>query len=178
MKTLSILLLGAVMLSGCAKPLPLSGAPTNITPTDTENAKGLDVYANLRTNNPDLPKFQGQSSIVVRAYDASDKEKSNVEINARCTLNAENLYTAELSTPAELIVPNYGVKSPVIRANCTHNALSGQGSAAVHSTRDQQIRDASNQGGLLGALIGSVVIAARSREDDDYLYRDLNVNLK
>ncbi len=172
------ILFGVFVLSGCGKTLPISGLPIKVTPTDIAGGKGLDVYAHLRAENPDIPKLKGQSVLVVRAYDGSDPQKFNVEVVAQCSVSAEELYTAEVTTPAELIVPNYGEYSPIVSARCTHKGLSGQKSIDVYNVTSKRIGDSNPGVGLLGAIFTSVVLAARSTKDDVFEYRPLEVTMK
>jgi len=175
---LIVLAAAALFLTGCvAPPIPITSPSVTVTPTDIDNAVGLDVYAKQRESNADLPKFRGTTSIEVRAYEAVPDRQRKEVAGVSCQIDGAGQYFAEIITPQVVNVPNYGVHSAVVRASCKTDTLIGHGNAEAYNVRTAQIQQASASAGILGLLAGAAFAAATSDEEDPYLYRPLLVNL-
>ncbi len=177
-KTLPIIAL-AFAVSGCASSIDMPASVVSVTPTDAEQANGLDVYAASRANNPGLPPYRGVSQIEVRTFFDSDQSGDRKEIDgATCTIDGGGLYTAEISPPRIISVPNYGSASPLVGAQCTKGDLKGSGSTKVYNEYQRNLANTAASAGLLGLAIGAAVGAATADDNDPFAYDQLVVELK
>ena len=89
------------------------------------------------------------------------------------------MYTAAFTTPANLIVPDYGPNSPAIFVRCTHEDQSGSATINAFNATTQQRMSNAAAGGLLGVIIVGAVTAAKvDNEKDEFKYPALTVQLK
>ena len=178
-RIIGALIITSVLGACSAKPLPMSASPINVTPVNKAAAIGADVYGTQRAENPNLPKFKGVSTVVLRTYYDGEELGDRKEIGgAKCSITASNLYTAEATSPATLVVPNYGGRSPLVSGKCTSGTMMGEGTAEIYNLRTEEIRSASSGAGLIGFVVGAAIAHATADENDPYLYRDLAVDIK
>lgn len=166
-----------ILLAACSQA-EITSPPIVVTPTNAANAAGLDVYAGPRRRGNPVPSFRGQETLPIRtsgvASDGARKELSGVP----CTLDS-GVYTAAFTTPANLIVPDYGPNSPAIFVRCTHEDQSGSATINAFNATTQQRMSNAAAGGLLGVIIVGAVTAAKvDNEKDEFKYPALTVQLK
>lgn len=167
----------AVSLLGCTQA-EITQPPITVTPKDQANASGLDVYARQRSRGNPVPAFRGQNTVQVRTWGATEGSSRAELSGVQCNLDS-GVYTASFTTPANIIVPDYGPNSPALFVRCTAGATSGSVTASVVNMTAQQ-RNASAAGtGLLGAIIiGAVNEANRDNLNDDFGYNVIVVQLR
>ncbi|MFQ6553592.1 hypothetical protein AAD018_014740 [Aestuariibius insulae] len=175
---LSYLAAAAVLvLAGC-EGAEITQPPITVTPKNPSAAVGLDVYGRARAQGSPVPRFRGQESVQVRTR-AQLEDGSNGELTGvPCTLDS-GVYTASFTTPANIIVPDYGPDSPALFVRCVHGEKSNSVTMQpVNLTA--QARSASAAGaGLVGAIvIGAVNEARRNNETDDFGYNPITVRLR
>jgi len=166
---------GAIL--GCAQA-EITRPPVSIVPNVQQNAVGIDVYARQRAAGNPVPEFRGQSTVQVRTSGQTDGGSFGELSGVECRVDS-GIYKATVTTPANLIVPNYGPNSPALFVRCTTQSKSGSVTVnAVNLTAQQ--RNASAAGtGLLGAIIiGAVNEANRDNLNDDFGYNPINVPLR
>ncbi len=165
------------LLTACA-PAEITTPPVSITPKNKANAVGLDVYAGPRRRGNPVPSFRGQETLAVRSSgvgsDGQRKELSGVQ----CLLDA-GVYTATFTTPANVIVPDYGPNSPAIFVRCTHEDQSGSITVNAYNATTQQRMQGASAGGILGVIIvGAVTAANVDNEKDEFKYPPVSVILR
>lgn len=167
----------AATLLGCAQA-EITQPPITVTPNVARDAVGIDVYARPRAGGNPVPAFRGQNTVQIRTNgqlsDGGFGEISGVP----CILDS-GIYKATFTTPANLIVPDYGPNSPALFVRCTTDTTSGSVTASIVNMTAQQ-RNASAAGtGLLGAIIiGAVNEANRDNLNDDFGYNPVMVQLR
>lgn len=179
MKITKFLSLGALagLLLGCAQA-EITQPQITVTPNVAANAVGIDVYARQRSRGNPVPAFRGQNTVQIRTIgqlaDGGRGEISGVP----CLLDS-GVHKATFTTPANLIVPDYGPNSPALFVRCTTDTASGSVTSSVVNMTAQQ-RNASAAGtGLLGAIIiGAVNEANRDNLNDDFGYNPIMVQLR
>ena len=175
-KFLSLAVLAGALL-GCAQA-EITQPPIIVTPNVASNAVGLDVYARQRSRGNPVPAFRGQNTVQVRTFgplaDGGRGEISGVQ----CQLDS-GVYKAAFTTPANVVVPDYGPNSPALFVRCTTPSTSGSVTSSVVNMTAQQ-RNASAAGtGILGAIIiGAVNEANRDNLNDDFGYNPIFVQLR
>lgn len=96
-------------------------------------------------------------------------------VAADCTLSSD-LFTATFKAPANIQMPDYGIKSPVITVACT--AAQGAGSVTREPVNVAQ-NNASTTGAVLFGVIGAIVASESAKDQDgDHFYTSINVALK
>lgn len=168
--------LALALLTACTQA-EITQPPINITPSGP-GAVGLDVYASARNRGNPVPAFRGQNTVQVRTWGPSSDGGRTELTGVGCSLDS-GVYTARFSTPANIIVPDYGPNSPALFIRCTTDSASGSVTANVVNLTAQQ-RSASAVGtGLLGAIvIGAVNEANRDNLNDDFGYNPIIVQLR
>lgn len=176
-KKIAALTVLAATLLGCTQA-EITQPPISVTPNVARDAVGLDVYARARTAGNPVPAFRGQNTVQIRTNgELSDGGRGEIS-GVPCTLDS-GVYKATFTTPANLIVPDYGPNSPALFVRCTTETTSGSVTASVVNMTAQQ-RNASAAGtGLLGAIIiGAVNEANRDNLNDDFGYNQIIVQLR
>lgn len=167
-------------LSGCQTAKPIAMTVT-ATPTVPGTQHG-DVLARQRAEGQDIPALQGQEVVTLRTYEYSREADSLGATRAElegtaCVLESEG-YRAEVKTPAQVSVPDYGYASRPIRVNC-----SAPGFRTSHATLEPFSRtsanrmDSAQQSGLAGVLIVALVDAASDRKTHDFGYRPAEITM-
>ncbi|MDG1068608.1 MAG: hypothetical protein P8P40_09595 [Sulfitobacter sp.] len=174
---ITVTLLAGLFVSACTQA-EITTPPVQVVPKVAANAVGLDVYAGPRKRGNPVPAFRGQETLPVRTHgvasDGSRKELSGVA----CTLDA-GVYTASFTTPANVIVPDYGPNSPAIFVRCTHADQSGSTTVSAFNATTQQRMNGAAGGGILGIIIvGAVTAANVDNEKDEFKYPPIVVQLK
>ncbi len=71
-----------------------------------------------------------EADLGVRAFAVDAAGRRREVIGAHCDVSSE-LYSTRLTTPARLVVPNLGSRSPVLRFDCRADGLRGEAESAV-----------------------------------------------
>lgn len=172
-----ILAVLAGTLLGCTQA-EITQPPITVTPNIAGNAVGLDVYARQRSRGNPVPAFRGQNTVQIRTWGPLSEGGRGEISGVQCSLDS-GIYKAVFTTPANLIVPDYGPNSPALFVRCTTPDTSGSITSSVVNMTAQQ-RNASAAGtGLLGAIvIGAVNEANRDNLNDDFGYNPIIVQLR
>ncbi|MEP2921946.1 MAG: hypothetical protein ABJP06_14580 [Sulfitobacter sp.] len=167
----------AAILSACA-PAEITTPPVSITPKNKADAVGLDVYAGPRRRGNPVPSFRGQETLAVRSVGIG-KDGQRTELSGvQCLLDA-GVYSASFTTPANVIVPDYGPNSPAIFVRCTHEDQSGSTTVTAFNATTQQRMQNAAAGGVLGVIIVGAVTAAKvDNEKDEFKYPAVSVTLR
>ena len=178
MKVNKILMLAVLSSSllGCTQA-EITQPPITVTPNVARDAVGIDVYARPRSAGNPVPAFRGQNTVQIRTFGQSENGRGEMS-GVACLLDS-GVYKATFTTPANLIVPNYGPNSPALFVRCTTDTQSGSVTSSVVNMTAQQ-RNASAAGtGLLGAIIiGAVNEANRDNLNDEFGYNPIVVQLR
>lgn len=174
---ITLAIVAGLLVTACSQA-EITTPPVQIIPKNAANAVGLDVYAGPRQRGNPVPAFRGQETLPIRTSgigsDGSRKELSGVA----CTLDA-GVYTANFTTPANVIVPDYGPNSPAIFVRCTHEDQSGSSTVSAFNATTQQRMNGATGGGILGVIIVGAVTAANVDNDkDEFKYPPIVVQLK
>lgn len=167
----------AMALLGCAQA-EITQPPISVTPNVARDAVGIDVYARPRSAGNPVPAFRGQNTVQIRTHGQLNDGGFGEISGVPCLLDS-GVYKATFTTPANLIVPDYGPNSPAVFVRCTRDATSGSVTAnAVNMTAQQRSASAAGTG-LLGAIIiGAVNEANRDNLNDDFGYNPMIVQLR
>ena len=167
----------AGVLLGCAQA-EITQPPISVTPSVARDAVGLDVYARPRSAGNPVPAFRGQNTVPIRTFGPLTDGGRGEITGVQCSLDS-GVYQAAFTTPANLIVPDYGPSSPALFVRCTTPDTSGSVTSTVVNMTAQQ-RSASAAGtGLIGAIIiGAVNEANRDNLNDDFGYNPIVVQLR
>ncbi|WP_296424831.1 hypothetical protein [Yoonia sp.] len=176
MNNLFKIALTGLLLTACTT-VDISQPPIAVTPTNRATAIGLDVYGRDRARGATVPRFRGQELFEVRTFGNRNGDGYGEMTGASCNLDS-GLYQATFTTPANILVPDYGPDSPAIFIQC---AIDGKTSSAtvnaVNLTSQQRSQSAAGAG-LLGALIiGAVNESKRNNETDDFGYNPIRINI-
>jgi hypothetical protein len=167
----------AATVSACTQA-EITQPPVTIVPNEQADAVGIDVYARQRSRGNPVPAFRGQNTVQIRALDQSNGGGSSELVGVLCTLDS-GIYKAQFTTPANLIVPDYGPNSPAIFVRCTTASTSGSVTSSVVNMTAQQRSSSAAGTGLLGAIvIGAVNEANRDNLNDDFGYNPIVVQLR
>ena len=172
------LLMGLPLLTlmACAGA-EITTPPVNIVPKDPRAAVGLDVYGRARAAGNPVPRFRGQDTVQVRTWGQGEKGRSELS-GVPCILDS-GVYTAKFSTPANVVVPDYGPNSPALFVRCETETQSGSATVNTVNVTNQQRQAGAAGTGVLGAIIIGAVAAAQTNPDkDDFDYPMITVNLK
>lgn len=99
-------------------------------------ATGVPVERQVVVAGGNFANVQGEADFVVRTFLEPVGDERREVLGARCQA-VSSLYTAELVTPARLVVPNFGPQSPEIDVSCTADGLTGTGRATIVTTWNQ-----------------------------------------
>lgn len=167
----------ALTVMGCEQA-EITQPPINITPTVQADAVGLDVYARPRSRGNPVPAFRGQNTVQVRTWGDTEGSGRTELSGVSCNLDS-GVYRAQFTTPANVIVPDYGPSSPALFVRCTTATQSGSVTASVVNMTAQQRSQSAAGTGLLGAIIiGAVNEANRDNLNDDFGYNPITVQMR
>ncbi len=109
----NVLTIGLAMaLAGCAGGLPL----------------GPDVVV----SGSKFVAVQGEADLVVRTVIIDAEGRKREVAGATCDVES-SLYSARLTTPARLRLPNFGPQSPVLTLTCAAGDLKGAGQVGIET---------------------------------------------
>lgn len=170
-------LLSALALAACA-PAEITSPPISVTPKNASDAVGIDVYAGPRRRGNPVPAFRGQETLAIRSSGiASDGQRKEIS-GVPCSLDA-GVYAAKFTTPANLIVPDYGPNSPALFVRCEHQDQSGSVTANAFNATTQQRMSNAAAGGILGVIvIGAVTAAKVDNTKDEFKYPPVTVQMR
>ncbi|MEM9097313.1 MAG: hypothetical protein AAGC79_02220 [Pseudomonadota bacterium] len=185
-----ILFGGAMLLGACATPVPQENT-TSIRATDA--GRGVDVYAMRRQAGETVPNLLDTQTITVRAFAAKPRGTTNFEkgeelIGANCLASLDG-GVAELTTPAELTLPLYGVQTQPLRIECINPGFKdGWTNLAPYNyteeTDSTPVVLPLSPIAIIPALIGSAIaigidaaIDSAINEEDEFRYRDADILL-
>ncbi len=171
---ITALILALTGLSACTG-MEITQPPVDVVARNPGSAAGLDVYAKARAQGQQVPRYRGENFVPVRSYTKAGSNGRTEVAGANCAIS-NALYTAKVTTPVMIQVPNYGPQSPAINAQCSLGGASGTSSAAVYNESSVRRQNAGAANGILGAVIAIGVDAALTNpEKDTFLYRQLDV---
>lgn len=171
MRRMMLLVVAATTgLSACADRLPITRAPVEVLPK-AEGAVGRDVLAGSRARAQTRLAFAGTETIAVRA------RFGRTELDgARCRADAD-YFTAEITTPGFLVVPDYGPRSSDIRLRCQFGEMRGSGLIRMTDTRDTDEKSRISLG-TGGVGVRLVIPLTRVDQAQIYEYPDAVIRLK
>ena len=105
-------LVAAGLLAGCAAGVPV----------ERQYVVAGDNFANV----------QGEARLVVRSF-VEEADGPHEVLGATCQVNS-SLYDTVVTTPARLVVPNFGAQSPELAFACTAGALAGTARRDITTT--------------------------------------------
>ena len=162
----------ALALFGCSAADVMT-APIMVNPKNAASALGIDVYAQARSMGQAVPAFRGQETVEVRTYKGTQEVTGPV-----CNLDS-GVYYASFSTPANVVVPDYGPNSPAIFVKCEAQGLLGTTTVDAYNYSAHQRNWGSVGTGVLGAIvIGAVSAATRNEQVDEFRYPKISVKMK
>ena len=174
---LGIMGLVAASVLACTQ-MEITQPPVTIVPNVAQNAVGLDVYTKARAWGNPVPSFRGQNTVQVRTNGKLSGGGFGEIPGVQCPLDS-GVYKATFTTPANLIVPNYGPNSPALFIRCMTPTTSGSVTASSVNMTAQERNNSSVGTGLLGAIIiGAVNEANRDNLNDDFGYNPIVVSLR
>jgi hypothetical protein len=100
-----VLVTTAVLLAGCAVP----NGPADLAATRAQPTAGVEA-----------PPAQGETSVVVRVFNAAGAEVAGVG----CSVASPYVAT-EMTAPGRVLMPDYGSQAPVVSVSCSDGTLSG-----------------------------------------------------
>ena len=113
-------LLVAVALAGCA-----SGEYQQISGIKGGGG-GLPVVSMRANADEVVPPGRGAAvGLAVRAFVPGVEEEWTEVAGARCRVTGGNFFSADLVTPARLVLPDLGPDAPPLRAECTSGNARG-----------------------------------------------------
>ena len=176
LKKLAITIVAFGLVSACAE-IDIDQPPIMVTPKNVSGAVGVDVYAGQRARGNPVPRFRGQDTVAVRTFGSRNGEGYGEIGNASCSLDS-GIFAAQFTTPANLVVPDYGPSSPALFVQCSDGERTKSETVnAVNMTAQDRSASAASAG-LLGALIiGAVNEARRNNETDDFGYNPIRIEL-
>jgi hypothetical protein len=99
-------------------------------------ATGVPVERQVVVPGGRFDAVQGEAQLTVRTFLPQEGDERREVVGADCTV-VSSLYSAELVTPARLVVPNFGPQSPELEIDCRAGDLAGSGRVRI-VTRWQQ----------------------------------------
>lgn len=153
----TVVLLAALTLGACA-PSQAIMQNKDVEPTNVTAKPGVEA-----------PAVRRLVPVPVNAYYKSAK------VAATCTWDAP-AYSATFTTPATVLVPDYGNKTPVVTVSCRNDQ--GEGAKTVVAESKAETNAAAYGGALFGVLGAMIAAGAVSDNDGDHLYRRVSVRLK
>ena len=181
--TIAITCICLAALSACTPKLQISEQAVPVTPTSPKQSLGLDVFAAARQQGQPVPVYLGERLVTVRSVFDGSSGTSEFS-GARCKITS-SAFTAEVTTPVQIIVPNYGQQSPVITADCRANEMRATQSISVFNA-SQRRRNRSSSGLFLsngygrhrsGVSVG-LHFDLSDRSKDIYEYPTLRVKFR
>ncbi len=172
------------LLTACTG-MEITQPPVRASLANPAGAQGLDVYAASRARGQSVPEFKGETLVTIRSFLDTEGPGTTEFAGARCRVFS-SLYSAEITTPAEVVVPNFGKGSPVVTAECRANGRSATRSAAIVN-ESQRRRDEARSGVGIGFGFGTghysdgahvgigFTFDLSNPKDDVYEYPGLNV---
>ena len=174
MTRLAVSALLLLSLAACEQAA-ITTPPVAVTPVNARTAQGLDIYAGLRRPGAVIPRFRGQTSVEIRAYDRTGSGNSGELTGIPCTVN-NDLYRASITTPATILVPNYGAQSPNFVVTCQYGELQETFTAEiVNKTALEREATAGAFAGVLGSVIASTI---PDNENDVYTYLPVTIRFR
>lgn len=178
--TVAFFSLAALALAGCqtAKPIAMS---VGVTPTNS-GAVGGDVLAAERQAGQDIPQLQGQEVVTVRTYEYTLKTEAvsatRTELEGiACVLESDG-YRAEVKTPAQVTVPDYGYASRPIRVSCEAPGFkTGTATVQIFSKTTSGRMQTAQHGGLAGVVLVAMIDAASDKKKHDYGYLPADITM-
>lgn len=189
LKNLAIASVCLAVLTACAPGMEITQQPVRVSPKNPEQAFGLDVFAAARQRGDPAPAYRGERLVTVRS-ELNDNRNGRVEFSgARCQI-ISTMFTAEITTPVQIIVPDYGRASPVITAECRAKDLRATESISVFNA-SQRARDRAydpyfyggygrpyGYGGRGGGFGVGISVNLSSSANDTYEYPTLRVRMR
>ena len=80
-------------------------------------------------SEPGFPTVS-EADLGVRAFAVDAAGRRREVVGAHCDVSSE-LYSTRLTTPARLVVPNLGSRSPMLRFDCRADGLRGEAESAI-----------------------------------------------
>lgn len=99
-------------------------------------ASGVPVSRQVVVPGGQFQAVQGEARFTVRAFLPPEADQRREVIGAKCEL-VSSLYRAEVITPSQVVVPNFGAQSPELAVTCRTADGKGSGSSRI-VTRWQQ----------------------------------------
>ncbi len=138
-----------------------------------KTAKPVDVTFSYKQQSG----LKGYHPMPVRAFKARMSQKTEIT-GVPCDVIGSG-FKARIRTPAAVNVPVYGLRSKAIYVKCSYDGEELDKSyAAKNITENKAMANGAN-GGILGAIIVSAVVAARkNKEADEYGYSNIDMIFK
>lgn len=170
------------LLAACTA-MEITQPPVRVSLDKPTGAQGLDTFAAARARGQSVPEYKGETLLTLRSFLDTDGPGTTEFAGARCAVSS-TYYSAEVTTPVQLIVPNYGKDSPVVTATCRANGREATRSAAIVN-ESQRRRDEARSGLSVGLGSGTyndglsvgvgITFDLTNPKNDVYEYPNLNV---
>ncbi|MEM9354960.1 MAG: hypothetical protein AAGB04_01995 [Pseudomonadota bacterium] len=174
--TRPIILIIALSLAGCAKPMDIASV-TQIKPNT--GSTSIDVYEpHRRRGQKGIPDYAGDQFVEVRTY-TYKQDEGRVEIgNAQCEVSTAH-YSAKVTTPARVRVPLYRGSSSILGVVCEKEGYRKKHAsvAPIDIVRRQRFAS-STQGGLIGVAVVAVIDAASDNSKNEWRYPTARIILE
>ncbi len=95
-------------------------------------AGGLPLGPDVVVSGAKYVAVQGEADLVVRTFLVDPAGQKREVAGATCAIDS-SLYSARLTTPARLRVPNFGPQSPVLTLTCAAGELKGGGQVGIET---------------------------------------------
>lgn len=172
----SVAVIAVLAISGC-ETAEITTPPVTVIPNSPSTSVGIDVYAKARARGNPVPRFRGQDTVTVRTWGKGENGRTEFS-GVPCSLDS-GLYKAKFQSPANIVVPNYGPKSPALFIRCQTETQSGSVTVNVVNFTSQQRQAGAAGTGVLGAIVvGAINAAVTDPEKDEFKYHPITVNLK
>lgn len=107
----ALLLAAAALLAGCAEGPPVANV--------------------VKVSGAEFRNVRGEADLTVRTFIAGEGVRQEVS-GARCSLET-SLYSTAFTTPARLLLPNFGPQSPELRLDCAAGEWSGSADVGIRT---------------------------------------------
>ena len=87
-------------------------------------ATGVPVERAVVVPGGRFDSVRGEASLIVRTFLPDEGQERREVLGALCDVTT-SLYTAQLTTPSRLVLPNFGPQSPELGITCRTEGLSG-----------------------------------------------------
>ena len=176
-KTLLALSAAALAISACTTSQPIAMTAVAV-PTDPTVTNG-DVLAARRAEGADIPALRGSEFVTVRTYQyvpgTNGRAKREELTGVPCILLGEG-YSAQIVTPGQARVPDYGYASPSISVQCQQAGYrDGIGNVTAFNATESGRMNAAAGGGLIGVVGMGIINAASSDRNDDFKYPEVAI---